>query len=56
MNELVSVIVPVFKVEPYLAKCIESIICQTYENLVTDLRIVVRRSVMSMQKRIPVLK
>ena len=33
MNELVSVIVPVFKVEPYLAKCIESIICQTYENL-----------------------
>ena len=33
MNELVSVIVPVFKVEPYLAKCIESILCQTYENL-----------------------
>lgn len=33
MNELVSVIVPVFKVEPYLAKCIDSIICQTYSNL-----------------------
>lgn len=33
MNELVSVIVPVFKVEAYLANCIESIINQTYGNL-----------------------
>ena len=34
MNEpLVSVIVPVYKVEKYLDKCIESIVGQTYENL-----------------------
>ena len=32
LNELISVIVPVFKVEAYLAKCIESIRCQTYSN------------------------
>jgi glycosyltransferase involved in cell wall biosynthesis len=32
LNELISVIVPVFKVEAYLAKCIESIRCQTYPN------------------------
>lgn len=30
---LVSVIVPVYKVEKYLDKCIESIVGQTYENL-----------------------
>jgi len=29
----ISVIVPVYKVEPYLRKCIESIVNQTYENL-----------------------
>lgn len=33
MSEKISVIVPVYKVESYLPKCIESIICQTYENL-----------------------
>ena len=33
MNELVSVVVPVYKVEPYLERCIRSIIGQTYENL-----------------------
>ena len=32
-NELISVIVPVYKVEPYLRKCIDSIINQTYKNL-----------------------
>ena len=32
-NILVSVIVPVYRVEPYLKKCIESIINQTYKNL-----------------------
>ena len=31
--ELISVIVPVFKVEKYLRKCIDSIIAQTYTNL-----------------------
>ena len=34
MNEpLVSVIVPVYKVEDYLDKCVESIVEQTYKNL-----------------------
>ncbi|MCI7489041.1 MAG: glycosyltransferase, partial [Oscillospiraceae bacterium] len=34
MNKpLVGVIVPVYKVEKYLDKCIESIVGQTYENL-----------------------
>lgn len=31
--ELVSVIVPIYKVEPYLSECIESIISQTYSCL-----------------------
>ena len=30
---LVSVIVPVYKVEPYLRRCIDSIVGQTYRNL-----------------------
>ena len=30
---LISVIVPVYKVEPYLDKCISSIVNQTYKNL-----------------------
>lgn len=33
MNSLVSVIVPVYKVEKYLEKCVSSIISQTYKNL-----------------------
>lgn len=33
MNSLVSVIVPVYKVEKYLEKCVASIISQTYKNL-----------------------
>lgn len=33
MNPLVSVIVPVYNVENYLAECIDSIINQTYSNL-----------------------
>lgn len=32
-NPLVSVVVPVYKVEKYLDKCVESIVGQTYENL-----------------------
>jgi len=32
-NLLVSVIVPVYNVEIYLKKCLDSIINQTYENL-----------------------
>lgn len=33
MNEKVTVIVPVYNVEKYLEKCVESIINQTYQNL-----------------------
>lgn len=33
MNDLISVIVPVYNVEQYLNKCIESIVNQTYSNL-----------------------
>ncbi len=32
-NELISVIVPVYKVEPYLRRCVDSILNQTYTNL-----------------------
>lgn len=32
MNPMFSVIVPIYKVEAYLKKCIESILSQTYEN------------------------
>ena len=33
MEPLISVIVPVYKVEPYLKKCVDSILGQTYRNL-----------------------
>ncbi len=33
MEDLISVIVPIYKVEKYLNKCIDSIINQTYKNL-----------------------
>lgn len=33
MNELISIIVPVYNVAPYLAQCLDSIINQTYKNL-----------------------
>lgn len=33
MEPLVSVIVPVYKVEPYLRKCVDSILGQTYKNI-----------------------
>lgn len=33
MNEIVSVIVPIYGVEDYLRKCVDSIINQTYKNL-----------------------
>ncbi len=33
MNELVSVIVPVYKTEKYLCRCVDSILAQTYTNL-----------------------
>ena len=33
MEPLISVIVPVYKVEPWLARCVSSIRNQTYRNL-----------------------
>lgn len=33
MEELISVIVPIYKVEKYLSKCIDTIRRQTYDNL-----------------------
>lgn len=32
MDDLISVIVPVYKVEKYLSRCVESILAQTYKN------------------------
>ena len=33
MNEKISIIVPVYNVEKYIHRCLDSIIYQTYENL-----------------------
>lgn len=33
MNDLISIIVPVYNVEKYLRRCIDSIVAQTYKNL-----------------------
>ena len=33
MNDLISVIVPVYNTEKYLRKCIESILSQSYKNI-----------------------
>ena len=33
MKPLVSVIIPVYKVEDYLIACVESVLAQTYQNL-----------------------
>lgn len=32
-NELVSIVVPIYKVEKYLSACIDSLIQQTYKNI-----------------------
>ena len=33
MDPLISVIIPVYKVEPYLRECVDSVLAQTYQNL-----------------------
>ena len=33
MNPTVSIIIPVYNAEPYLRRCVESILAQTYENI-----------------------
>ena len=33
MDSLISVIVPIYNVEDYLERCVDSIINQTYKNL-----------------------
>lgn len=32
-NELISVVIPVYNVLPYLDRCLESVVNQTYQNM-----------------------
>lgn len=57
MQPLISIIVPCYKVEKYLPKCIDSIIKQTYTNLEIFLvddgsPAIVEKYVMNMHKKI----
>ena len=58
---LISVIIPVYGVEKYIAQCLESVISQTYKNLeiivlMMVLRIEVLRLLRIMQRKIVELK
>ena len=33
MGDLITVIIPVFRVEAYLRRCVDSVLAQTYENM-----------------------
>ena len=33
MEDLISIVIPVYKVEPYLLRCVQSVMAQTYRNL-----------------------
>ncbi len=33
MEDLISIVVPIYKVEKYINRCINSILCQTYHHL-----------------------
>lgn len=33
MNDLISVVIPVYNVEHYVKQCVDSVLCQTYSNL-----------------------
>ena len=33
MEDLISVIVPIYNIEPYVNRCVESVVKQTYSNL-----------------------
>ena len=33
MDALISLIIPVYKVEAYLERCVRSVLAQTYQNL-----------------------
>ena len=46
-NALISVIVPIYKVERYLNKCLDSIVNQTYKELEMVLRMVALRYAMN---------
>ena len=35
-NTLVSIVIPVYNVEKYLRKCIESVLNQTYKNYISQ--------------------
>ena len=49
-EELITVVVPIYRVEKYLVKCIDSIIEQSYKNI--ELILVARRFVMNIKIRI----